>query len=436
MASLKERVAKDGTISYLITVSLGYDQHGKKLTQTTTYKPKAKAPTKAKKEAEAFAVGYEERVMNGDIVSGDRITFADFVDIWAKNWLPAKTPYTRENYPNMLRLHVLPYIGKMKLTTIRATHIDEIITDLKNTGKAPKTVRMVFTVTNSVFRYAMKKQYIRENPCIRCDDLPPVKMKTGKDIQFFTEAQTNVFLREALTREYVITYSGHKRTLQATGEDYNVPDYTEKRSIPLQWRLYFMIAIYGGFRRGEMVALTWKDIDFDRHMISITKAIASVKEGQIVKSPKTEAGIREIVLPSECFDLLGSLKKEQAIRSLKMGTAWQGHRNSQEDDFDDNTIFTQTDGRPVDISTPSHKFGEIIDMWNKSCDRDEDKLPKIRLHDLRHTSATLLLSKNMDIETVAHRLGHSKASVTLDIYGHALPEADQRASDIFEAMFV
>lgn len=87
------------------------------------------------------------------------------------------------------------------------------------------------------------------------------------------------------------------------------------------------------------------------------------------------------------------------------------------------------------LSTPTHKFIEILDMYNNSCTREEDKLPRIHLHDLRHTSATLLLSENTDIETVSHRLGHSKASVTLDIYGHALPAKDQQAADVLEAMF-
>ena len=89
-------------------------------------------------------------------------------------------------------------------------------------------------------------------------------------------------------------------------------------------------------------------------------------------------------------------------------------------------------------------------MYNRACedeaekmDNEKDKrkklaerLPKIRLHDLRHTGATLLLGENTDIETVSRRLGHSKASVTLDIYGHALPENDKKASDALEAMFI
>ena len=106
------------------------------------------------------------------------------------------------------------------------------------------------------------------------------------------------------------------------------------------------------------------------------------------------------------------------------------------DSFDENTVFIQNKaiGQPLNLSSPGHKFHEIIDLYNATCKKEADKLPHIRLHDLRHTGATLLLGNNTDIETVSKRLGHAKASVTLDIYGHALPENDKTAAKTLEAM--
>ena len=441
MASITPRMKKDGSLSYMITISLGRDVEGRKIKQTATFTPKSKAPTKALKEAEAYAAKLEEQILSGDIVSGDRVTFAEFVEIWRQNWLPAKTPTVRENYYRVLRVRVLPKIGNLKMTNIRATHIDKILKDETAEGKAPKTVRMTYAVTNSVFKYAVRKQYIRENPCLRCDDLPAVKAKTGNEICFFNKDQARRFLKDALTREYDIPVSGHQRKLQKTGQRYAVPDYHVSHKIPFQWRVYFTLAIYGQLRRGEECGLTWRDIDLNKHIVSINKALASVKEGQFVKDPKTDAGIRDIVIPSDCIALLRQWKKEQRALCLKMGTAWKGHRDAiidgKQDSFEDNTVFIQLDsGLPLHLSTPGHKFAEIISLYNATCEREEDKLPKIRLHDLRHTGATLLLSQNTDIETVSRRLGHSKASVTLDIYGHALPENDRQASDTLEAMFL
>ena len=441
MASITPRTKKDGSLSYMITISLGRDAEGRKIKQTATFTPKSKAPTKALKEAEAYAAKLEEQILSGDIVSGDRVTFSEFVEIWRQNWLPAKTPTVRENYYRVLRVRVLPKIGNLKMTNIRATHIDKILKDETAEGKAPKTVRMTYAVTNSVFKYAVRKQYIRENPCLRCDDLPAVKAKTGNDICFFNKDQARRFLKDALTREYDIPVSGHQRKLQKTGQRYAVPDYHVSHKIPFQWRVYFTLAIYGQLRRGEECGLTWRDIDLNKHIVSINKALASVKEGQFVKDPKTDAGIRDIVIPSDCIALLRQWKKEQRALCLRMGTAWKGHRDAiidgKQDSFEDNTVFIQLDsGLPLHLSTPGHKFAEIISLYNATCEREEDKLPKIRLHDLRHTGATLLLSQNTDIETVSRRLGHSKASVTLDIYGHALPENDRQASDTLEAMFL
>lgn len=455
MASVKTIFNKNGTISYKITVSLGRDYEGKKVLKTTTFIPKSKNADRALKEAEAYAAVYEKQITDGDIPSGKNITFAKFVKIWKENWLPAKTQTVQDHYDDVLRVRVLPEIGGMKLTAIKATHIDKILNEEKAEGKAPKTVRMTFTVINSVFRYALKKQYVRENPCLRCDDLPPITMKTGNDLSFFTPDQTNRFLKDALTRDYDVHIKGHQRTLKKTGEKYEVPGYIEKRSIPFQWRVYFTMAIEGQLRRGEMCALTWRDVNFKNQTVSITKAVANTKKGQIVKEPKTKAGIRDIVLPPDCMALLKQWKKEQQELCAKLGTAWKGHHDEIKDgktvdSFDDNTIFIQIDnGSQIHLSTPYHKFGEIIDMYNAACESEAEKaeskeerrkildreLPKIRLHDLRHTGATVLLSKNVPVETVSRRLGHSKTSVTWDIYGHALPEDDKKASDVLGEMF-
>ena len=248
-------------------------------------------------------------------------------------------------------------------------------------------------------------------------------------------------MREALVMEYEFKYGQRGRKAKKTGKVYTVKEYTSRHSVPLQWRVYFMMAIYGMFRRGEMCALTWNDIDEEKRTISIDKAAAMTREEQYIKGPKTEAGIRVVSMPEEIFVLLRDWKKEQTALCMKLGTAWKGHRNGMKEDgtpdtFDENNVFIQLDsGLPVHLSTPGHKFHEIIDLYNATREDEAEKLPNIRLHDLRHTGATLLLGNNADIETVSHRLGHSKASVTLDIYGHALPENDKQAADMLEAMF-
>ena len=281
-------------------------------------------------------------------------------------------------------------------------------------------------------QYAFKKDYIKENPCARCDDLPRVERDT--ELHYFTVKQAKTFLK-AMDMTYTSTHKGHKRVLKATGEAYEVPEYTETHTIPTQYKAFFRLAIFGGFRRGELCALTWEDINESKRSVSITKSLSKLEDGtQELKGPKTKASNREIVLPAECFEALKAWKTEQVCLCLKLGTAWKGYRGKE---YDKNNIFIDmTSGRPINVDTPSHKFHEIIDLYNSQiAEREEDELPHIRLHDLRHTSATLLLANNQDIETVSKRLGHARASVTLDIYGHALKEMDEKASDTLERLF-
>lgn len=442
MASIKERKNKDGAVkSFLITVSLGYTEDGTKITETTTYHPKAKTPAKARKEAKDYAVLFEKQVREGSaFVDGSRIRFRDFVKYWDEQWLAVRvssadmTQRCREDYISALKRNAVPSIGHMKLTEIKSVHLDKIVKGMIDAGKSPKTIRNTFNTIRAIFDYAFRKNLIRENPCARCNPLP--KIKTGSELHCFTEDQVHQFLNEALVKEYEVHYPDRVRK-PVEGSDITEPikvkGYTEKTRVPLQFRVFFTLAIYGGFRRGELCALKWEDIDFQSRTIRIDEAITmSTAGGEEVKDPKTESGKRTIKLPRVCFDLLNEWKTEQKRISLKLGTAWKGTRGR---DFDQNFVFIQMDsGKRMNVQTPSAKFRKIIKAYNATVEEDK-RLPLIRLHDLRHTNASHLIANGTDFETVAKRLGHSKASFTLDVYGHALETMDDKASDTLEHLF-
>ena len=423
-----------GNGRFKITVSNGRDLNGKQIRKNTTYTPKAKTEKAIEKEVRKFANEFEDRFINGDYLSGEETTFAEFVKIWERNYIDRSNRSVRvkEEYKERIERRVVKELGHMKMSKIKATHIDNIIHKLTDEGKSPATVRQYFIAINSVFKYAFKKEIIRENPCLRCDDLP--QSDTDTDLHFFTLDQSKRFLK-ALSMEFPFTVKERKRK-DGSGEIYPVKSYTTTRKISPMWKAYFYVAIYGGFRRGEMVALTWEDIDFEKRSVRITKSVTKTRtKGQIVKEPKTPKSVREIRLPNECFEILSDWKKQEIKLMWELGTAWEGFRGKN---FDKNCVFIRLDtGARVDVDTPSHKFKEIIQMYNESLREVEEDLilPDIRLHDLRHTSATLLLASNTDIETVSHRLGHSRASITLDVYGHALETMDEKASDTLERIF-
>ncbi len=396
---------------------------------STTYTPKAKTPKAIEKELQRFAHEFERQVRDGEYLSGEKLTFEECVSYWKTQWAKKSlTQSTYESYILQIEGRAYPTLKGLKMSRIMPLHIQSIINQMEEEGKAPKTVKRTYVAINSVFKYAYRMKLIKENPCERCE-LPKIQKDTG--IHYFTLEQAKTFL-EALTLEYTDTYKGHSR-IDDTGKPYTVAAYTERHTIPFQYRVLFNLAIYGGFRRGELVALKWTDIDFEKASIKISRAAAKVAGGQVIKEPKTVSGNREIVMPRQTMVLLREWKLQEIELSLKLGSAWEGSRGR---DFDENFVFIQLDsGNMMHLDTVGHKFKEILERYNRSCKSEEEKLPLIRLHDLRHTSATLLISEGVDIETISHRLGHAHASITLDIYGHPLPSLDEKAAQTLGRLF-
>jgi len=418
--------------SFQISVYVGEDQNGNKLFERTTFTPTETAPSKARKEAESYAREFEDRVKNGRYFQGDKMTFLDVIERWKEDSAYKNlTLSIREDYEDILNNRVVSHIGKLIIGKISPMHLQQLYNEMESEGYAPSTIRRTNGVINSVMSFAYRMELIKSNPCDRVK-LPKIDADT--DLHFFDVEQSKYFL-QSLSGEFNVIHKGHKRTLKATGEEYSVPDYNYTVSIPYLWQVYFTIAVYSGFRRGEMIALTWEDINFNTQSISINKAITRTKaKGQIIKATKTVAGVREIKLPSICFTMLKEWKKQERELSLSVGTKWEGYRGNE---FDKNFIFIQTEkniGQHMDVDSPTGKFKEIVKLINENTPDPEKKLPIIRLHDLRHTSATLLIAQGVDIETISHRLGHSKASVTMDVYGHFMESMDETASDTLEKL--
>lgn len=431
MASIKPRTGKNGVTTYLITVSKGRDTNGKKLTETTTFKPTKTTPKAIEKEVQKFALDFEERVKSGKYFSGEKITCHDVFKQWEiseqnKSKEDRLSPATFESYQSIWDTHISPYIGNMKISKINVMALQNMVEKWKANGFASASIRRYFAVVSTVFKYAERLEIIESNPC-RKVNFPKASSTPNKDIHCFDVEQSTLFLH-LIESGFTINHPEKIRKNSVV-----LPAYSEDITFSSQWLAYFHLAIYGGFRRGELIALTWNDIDFENRTVDINKARSRTKEGTINKKPKSKAGYREIQLPAECFKVLQIWKKEQRSMMLLLGKDWKGKTGRQ---FDQNNIFIQIkNGLPMDLSTPSHKFKEIIQMYNSTCTNEADKLPEITLHELRHTSATLLLAHGTDIETVSHRLGHSKASVTLDVYGHALKKMDSTASNTLESIF-
>lgn len=147
---------------------------------------------------------------------------------------------------------------------------------------------------------------------------------------------------------------------------------------------------------------------------------------QITKTPKTKTSNCEITLPAFVMELLKSYKLEKNKYHLSIGSQWIGK----------NFLFIQWNGKQMDLSTPYHTFKKIIRNYNQTVAEESKKLPDIPLHGLRHTSATLLISQNIDVRTVSSRLGHAQTSTTMNISAHSLKKMDEVAADTLENLFI
>ena len=431
-------IQKRGEGSYQIRVFVGISSDGKQMFQRKTYKPaltdkagRRRPESAIMNDVEKFAAEFEVSVKRGEVYSGENVRFDKFArEVWAVKWAPVNlTQGTCDDYENLLETRIYPYIGHIHIADVKPLHIQDIITDEVKEGKAAKTVKRTFTVVNSVFKYAYNMQVIGENPCSRVE-LPKTKKKVNaNDLHFFTVEQTQRFL-DALAYEYPVKYGGRKRKNQKNGKVIPVKGYEVRKPIQYQFQVLFTMAAYTAFRRGELVPLVWRDVDFENGTVSINKAVQKTKQGVRIKDAKSEASERVQTMPKVVMNMLRKWHTQQKVQAFEMGQLWQGKTGKE---FDDNFIFIQENGLMMNIDSPYHKFKKLIKQYNEHFAKTEaEELPDIRLHDLRHTVATLLLSEGYDVETVSSILGHAHASVTLDVYGHWLEENKRKAVNAME----
>jgi integrase len=179
------------------------------------------------------------------------------------------------------------------------------------------------------------------------------------------------------------------------------------------WRL----ALLTGMRRGELLGLMWEDIDLDRGMLSVRRTLSRGKGGDwVLGQPKTQSGRRAIALPESCVASLRRHRAKQNSQRLRLGEVWQ----------DSGFVFTGQQGQALHVNVLVTHFKSLIRKAG---------LPDLRFHDLRHTSATLLLAQGVHPKIVQERLGHADISMTLNRYSHVTPDMQRSAADTLDAVF-
>ncbi|SHJ70137.1 Site-specific recombinase XerD [Dethiosulfatibacter aminovorans DSM 17477] len=416
MASVRKR----GN-SYQVTVSGGYDIDGKKISQRRSFKKPGNVSEKQwDKKLQKLVIEFELEVESGRYVDRS-ITLKQFSERWMKDYVNSTLSYKSQSaYKTGLDTKILPVLGHKKLYEVQPTHILQFLNNLmedgvkgegKTGGYSDSTIGLIFGILSSLMQQAVYWGVLYDNPCKRVK-VPKHKKSLeelkNRKIKHFNEEQIGVLMDEI------------------SGE-------------LLQRRVAFFLALFCGMRMGEVLGLTWNDIDFKEQTIDINTARSYTPEkGLFTKIPKTAGSLRVISYPSALNPILREYKLSQNAEKAFMGPSWDDEWNRTP------WLMTKKDGTGLGYSTLTNWLKNVIKKYNKRINADKklsdkDKknklLPVYGFHALRHTSATLLIGENTDIKTVSMRLGHSNTTTTMNIYVHGLNSKDREASDKLNRLF-
>lgn len=362
--------------SYLLKVSLGKNPQTDRY---DTYYETCHAENKS--EARRRLREILTKLDKGTFIKPGKETLSDFFKRWLDEYAQVNlAPRTVECYADIIRLHLTPEIGNIPLVQVKPEHLQKYYAKKMSTGLSARTVRYHHTVLHNVLKHAVKWGLLTTNPADSTD--PPKPKRT--EMKIMNESEVNKFLEAAKQTPY---YS------------------------------LFYTAIFTGLRRSELLALKWADIDLLSMQLSVTRALHQLKDRTIVvREPKTAKSRRLIALsPSTCTLLREHKTKQEAQR-----TALELLEITDSD-----YVFSQWNGKPLLPATISH-------AWMKLARRTG--LKGIRLHDSRHTHASLMLKQGVHPKIVQERLGHSSIQVTLDIYSHVSPGLQQAAANGFDCI--
>lgn len=330
------------------------------------------------------------RDLNGPDDRGRGLSFGAYL---TQTWLPAKRielrPTTWHGYERIVNRHVLPALGSTMIRRLRPQHIEELYeSKLRPTNGsrplAPKTVLEIHVVIRGALNDAVQRGYVTRNVALIAK---APRQRPADEQKAWTADQLAAFLRHA---------AGH-------------------RYFPAIWTSAFT-----GMRRSELLGLKWNDLDEQAATLSINRGRVDIAY-QVVETPditpqigasrgKTRSARRRIDLDPTTIEVLTAWRTWQSTERSAAGleaTEW---------------MFTDQHGGPIHPQAISQTFDRMV---------RRAPVPRIRLHDLRHTHATLLIAAGVPAKVVAERLGHSRASFTIDSYQHVLPGMQAEAAQIF-----
>lgn len=318
----------------------------------------------------------------GMLVPVDKQTVESYMKEWLetekRNWEPS----TYQGNVYKFQAHILPHLGNIKLQKLTTRQVQAFVNVLSDQEDlAASTVKINFAMLNASLAEAVKKKLISANPC------------------------TDVSLPKMEERDYVFLSAEQAQHLLGAVKDHKLG-------------VLIAVALATGMRRGELLGLRWADVNLEKETLTVKHNVTYVsKKGFHDGSPKTKAGKRTIDLAQSAIETLKAHRTRQLAQRLK-APVWE----------DMDLVFPNAKGYYMHPTNVDQMFKRIIAKIVA--------VPQeMRFHDLRHTCATLLLSKSVPVHVVQKMLGHAKASTTIDIYGHAIPGMGKEAVKHLDVLF-
>ena len=369
---MRGHIEKRGKNSYSIVVSVGKDA------TTGKYKYQWVSVKGTKKDAEKRLSELLHQLDNGTFIKPGKTTLGEYLEKWLSEYVkPNLSPRGFERYRSIVTHYFVPEMGNIILTQLKPEHIQKHYISMLNKYLSAGTVRYHHAVIHKALQTAIKWGLLNHNAADSVD----VPHSHQNEMQTWDEYEVNRFLETARDSYYYAL---------------------------------FHTALFTGMRRSELLALQWRDIDF--HQIHVNRSLHQLRDGSYMfTQPKSAKSRRTIALsPSSVLTLTEHKEKQEGMRAM-LGTPLKN----------DDLVFSTPDGKPLRPNTVTRAWAMLAAKAG---------VKPIRLHDARHSHASLMLKQGVHPKIVQERLGHSSIQITLDTYSHVAPRLQQAAAESFDRL--
>lgn len=340
---------------------------------------------KTKKEAQKAASTLELEISSGIWISTNNYTFDEVFNQWFTNHRKTIKASTQKTIQSKFKKHILPRFGKIKMKDVTKAYCQEMINEI---AELIASVNDIKIQANQVFNYALKMDIISKNPMEHVSIPRKQREMISEDND---QTDRNYWRKDEIKNFLMIT----------------------ERELEFRDHVLFHLLIYTGARKGELLALTWDDINFGDGSIRLAKTLFQNEGGFVFQTPKTKESRRLISLDRNTLHLLKKWRTRQYEAILASGS----------NIVLNNVVFTRENGSPMRLAYLNEKLNIVI---------KKHQLHRITIHGLRHTHASLLFEAGASIKEVQERLGHTDIKMTMNIYTHVTDTLKEQTAEKFQ----